>query len=332
MKPQNASPLHCFTGLRRSVALATLLLLPAAAQAQGFPEKPVQFIVPFPAGATLDAVVRQLGERMAEGLRQPVVVENKTGASGIIGLTAAAKSAPDGYTLVSVSNSFAANPILRKDLPFDAARDFAPVALIGSTPHVLAVHPGISAGTVKELVEQARQKPGSLSYGSGGAGTISHFAGELLKSAAGIDLVHVPFRGQGPALTATLSSSVSMTFGNMPEVMPHVRGGKLKALAIATAQRSSLAPQLPTIAESGYPSVTSESWYGFMVPARTPPEVIRRLNTEVNRALAHPELRARLIAQGVEPGGGSVDEFSAFLRQKSSDYARIIKEANIRAE
>lgn len=317
---------------RWNLAAVLICLLPTCAVAQAYPEKAVQIIVPFPAGATLDAVVRMVGERMAEGLKQSVVVENKTGASGIIGLSAAAKSAPDGYTMVSVSNSFAANPILRKDLPFDAARDFAPVAFIGATPHVLAVNPSVTANTVKELVEQARQRPGGLSYGSGGAGTISHFAGELLKSAAGIDLVHVPFRGQGPALTATLSSSVTMTFGNMPEVMPHARAGKLKAIAIATSVRSALAPQLPTIAEAGYPSVTSESWYGFMVPGRTPPELVKRLNVEVNRALAHPELRARLVAQGLEPGGGSTEDFAAYLRQKSAEYARIIKEANIRAE
>jgi tripartite-type tricarboxylate transporter receptor subunit TctC len=317
-------------------ALHSLVWLCAAASplaaAQNFPDKPVQIIVPFPPGASLDSMVRIVAQKLGESWNQRVIVENRTGASGIIGVSAGAKAAPDGYTLVAVSNSFAANTVLRKDMPYDAFKDFAPVTLLGAVPHVLVVHSSVPVQSVKELVDYAKQNPGRLNYASGGSGTISHLGAEMFKRAAGIDMVHVPYRGQGPALADVVSGQVSLTLGNIPEVMPHVKSGRVKALAVVKPTRSKLDPQIPTLAEAGYPGVISESWYGLVAPAGTPPDIVAKIQREVAKALANPEVNERLAGQGFEPAGSSPEAFKTFLQTQTAAYKKVIDEAKIKAD
>lgn len=319
------------TALRAAVAGLALLLAPPAG-AQAYPDKPVRIIVPFPPGATIDFLARLLAQKLGEDWGVNVFVENKSGAGGIVGIDAAAKSMPDGYTFVCVANSFAANPVLRKDLPYDTFKDLAPVTLVGVTPHVLVAFPALPANTVTELVAYAKQQPGRVTYASFGSGTTPHLAGETLKSMAGIDIVHVPYRGQIPALADVMAGQVSMTFGNLPDVMPQVAARKLKALAIATLQRSALAPELPTLGEAGLPGFTSDSWFGIAAPAKTPPAAVRKMQTQVADILRRPDVKSRLHTAGVEPSGNTPEQFGTFLQEQMAKYAAIIKAAGIKAE
>jgi len=319
------------TALRAAAAGLALLLAPPAG-AQAYPDKPVRIIVPFPPGATIDFLARLLAQKLGEDWGVNVFVENKSGAGGIVGIDAAAKSMPDGYTFVCVANSFAANPVLRKDLPYDTFKDLAPVTLVGVTPHVLVAFPALPANTVTELVAYAKQQPGKVTYASFGSGTTPHLAGETLKSMAGIDIVHVPYRGQIPALADVMAGQVSMTFGNLPDVMPQVAARKLKALAIATLQRSALAPELPTLGEAGLPGFTSDSWFGIAAPAKTPPAAVRKMQTQVADILRRPDVKSRLHTAGVEPSGNTPEQFGTFLQEQIAKYAAIIKAAGIKAE
>ena len=319
------------TALRAAVAGLALLLAPPAG-AQAYPDKPVRIIVPFPPGATIDFLARLLAQKLGEDWGVNVFVENKSGAGGIVGIDAAAKSMPDGYTFVCVANSFAANPVLRKDLPYDTFKDLAPVTLVGVTPHVLVAFPALPANTVTELVAYAKQQPGKVTYASFGSGTTPHLAGETLKSMAGIDIVHVPYRGQIPALADVMAGQVSMTFGNLPDVMPQVAARKLKALAIATLQRSALAPELPTLGEAGLPGFTSDSWFGIAAPAKTPPAAVRKMQTQVADILRRPDVKSRLHTAGVEPSGNTHEQVGTFLQEQMAKYAAIIKAAGIKAE
>lgn len=319
------------TALRAAVAGLALLLAPPAG-AQAYPDKPVRIIVPFPPGATIDFLARLLAQKLGEDWGVNVFVENKSGAGGIVGIDAGAKSAPDGYAFVCVANSFAANPVLRKDLPYDTFKDLAPVTLVGVTPHVLVAFPALPANTVTELVAYAKQQPGKVTYASFGSGTTPHLAGETLKSMAGIDIVHVPYRGQIPALADVMAGQVSMTFGNLPDVMPQVAARKLKALAIATLQRSALAPELPTLGEAGLPGFTSDSWFGIAAPAKTPPAAVRKMQTQVADILRRPDVKSRLHTAGVEPSGNTPEQFGTFLQEQMAKYAAIIKAAGIKAE
>jgi tripartite-type tricarboxylate transporter receptor subunit TctC len=299
--------------------------------AQGF-VRPVHIINPFPAGGTLDTVVRLIAQKMSEQVGQPVVVENRTGASGLIGLQAAAKAPADGHNMVAMANSFAVAPAVRSDLPYDPHKDFVPVTFIGRTPHVLAVHASSSLGSVQDLVAQAKQKPESVSYGTLGDGTYSHLVGVMFEKQAGVKLLQVPFRGSAPSIAALVANQITMVFGNLPEIMPQVKAGKLKALAVASPRRSPLAPELPTLAEAGFPGFTSESWYGFLAPGGTPPERVVSLQREVARALAQPDVKERLAGLAVVPGGEPPAEFASFLREQMATYAAIVREANIKVE
>lgn len=317
--------------LRAALAgLALLLALPAGAQS--YPDKPVRIIVPFPPGATIDFLARLLAQKLGEDWGVSVFVENKSGAGGIVGIDAGAKSAPDGYTYVCVANSFAANPVLRKDLPYDTFKDLAPVTLVGVTPHVLVAFPGLPANSMAELIAYAKQQPGKVTYASFGSGTTPHLAGETLKSMAGIDIVHVPYRGQIPALADVMAGQVSMTFGNLPDVMPQVAARKLKALAIATPQRSTLAPEMPTLGEAGLPGFTSDSWFGIAAPAKTPTAAVRKMQAQVADILRRPDVKSRLHTAGVEPSGNTPEQFGTFLQEQMAKYAAIIKAAGIKPE
>ncbi len=319
-----------FTTLLVNALLAFACASPLA-QAQ-WPAKPILIVIPFSAGGTLDAVTRLVGSKVSEGLGQPVVIENRTGAQGIIGFQSVAKAPPDGYTLVTVANSFAVNPAVRNDLPYDSVKDFAPLTSLGITPHILAVHPSVPANSVKELAALARQKPETLTYGTLGEGSYSHLVGKMFeKAAGGIKLVQVPFRGSAPSIVAVLGNQITMVFGNLPEIAPHMKAGKLKALAISATTRSPLVPDLPTMTEAGFPGFHSESWYGLVAPAGTPPEILSRLQREVARVLTLPDVKERLAAQSVSGGGETPEEFTASLKNLMVTYAAIAKETNIKA-
>ena len=318
------------TAMRGLPALAGMAGLGSAvgAQADSWPARPLHLVVPFPPGGTTDHVSRLLATEIGLGLGQPVVVDNKPGAGTVIGVDAVAKSSPDGYTLVCVANSFCANATLVKKLPYDTLRDLRPVALMGLSEHVLCTHPGSGIRTLADLARVAREKPGTLSYASFGNGTSAHLAGEMLRLRMGIDLVHVPYKGQSPALSDLLGGQVTLMFGNWPEFRAHVESGKLVALGKATAQRSVYAPQLPTLAEQGVPLV-SNSWNGLLAPAGTPDAVVQRLNAEVQRGLQSPRVKDAFAQGGIAAQGGSPEQFAAFVREDIDRYADVIRRAHI---
>ena len=314
----------------KKLLAATALLFSTLAAAQ-YPDKPVRVIVPFPAGATMDFAVRLVAQQLTADWGRPVVVENRTGNAGIIGTDAAAKSAPDGYTMLAVANSFAANPTLRKDLPYDTAKDFEPVALLGNTPLVLVGHISVPANTTAELVALAKKQPGKISYGAA-SGASPHLAMAWFKSVAGVDLQFVPYRGQAQAQTDLLAGQIQLVFGNLPDIHPHTRSGKLKAYGIATPQRSPLAPEIPTLTEAGYKGPEWDSWYGFLAPAKTPQDIIEKWAAGVRAALARADVKEKLAGVGLQPIGGTPAQFRAFLARTGADYAKIIQENGIKSE
>ena len=314
--------------MQRRHLLSAGLMLPFAARAQAWPAKAVKLIVPFPPGGTTDVVSRLVATEVAKALGQPMVVDNKPGAGTVIGVDAAAKSAPDGYTLVTVANSFCANQTLVKNLPYDSQRDLRPVALMGLSEHVLAAHPGSGIRSLADLVAQAKKQPGRLSYASFGNGTSAHLSGEMLKAAAGIDLIHVPYKGQAPALNDLLGGQVSVMFGNWPEFRAHVKAGKLVAVGMATLQRSVYAPEVPTLAEQGL-KLESNSWNGVLAPRGTPDAVVQRLNTEINAALKAPAVLQAFNEGGIAALPGAPERFAAFIASEIEKYAQVIRSARI---
>jgi tripartite-type tricarboxylate transporter receptor subunit TctC len=321
--------------LRRTV-LRTLVaaVLPtfaglANAQPAAFPTRNVTIIVPFPAGATLDFLVRQVAQQLAERWKHSVVVDNRTGAGGIVGISYGAKAPNDGYTLTAVANSFVANTVLRNDMPYDAFADFAPVTLLGAVPHVLVAGSGAPFKTIAELQRYGKDKTSMLSYSSGGNGTMSHLAGEMLKRSAGINAVHVPYRGQGPALADVVSGQVHLTFANLPEALPMIKEGRIRALAIAQHARSQLLPDVPTFAEVGMPTVISDSWYGLVAPKGTSPEIVARIQRDIASVMAQPEMRSKLLATGLEPAAPTPKAFEDFMRSTAQAYRRVITDAHI---
>ncbi|WP_213954491.1 tripartite tricarboxylate transporter substrate binding protein [Variovorax sp. dw_954] len=310
---------------------ATALLRPLHAHAQSWPGKPIRIVVPFTPGGTTDFVTRLVGVELAKSLGQPVIVENKPGAGTVIGVDAVAKSAPDGYTFVCVANSFAANQTLVKKLPYDTLKDLRPVALMGMSEHVLAANPASGIKTLADLRAQAKARPGTLSFASFGNGTSAHLSGEMLKLQIGLDIVHVPYKGQGPALADLLGGQVTVMFGNWPEFRSQIAAGKLVALGMATAKRSQYAPEIPTLAEQGVP-IESNSWNGLLAPAGTPDAVVQRMNDEVNRALASPAVVEAFHKGGIASLSGTPAEFAAFEQREIAKYADVIRKANIALE
>ena len=322
-----AMPLRCLP----AALVASIVLLwagIAAAQTQ-WPQRPVRIIVPFPAGgSTMESVVRTLTQDMQRTLGQAIIVEARPGAGTVIGVDLAAKST-DGHTFVGVANSFTVNQTLVKKLPYDTLKDLQPVILMARTSNVLAAHPSVVPADLAALVAYAKRNPGRLSYASFGNGTTAHFAGEMLKVAAGIDMVHIPYKGQGPALQDLLAGTVDIMFGNLPDFLPHIRAGKLKAYGTTFLKRVPQAPDLPTIAEQGFPGFETDSWYGLLAPAAASKEVVARLNAEFNRTLADQAVRASMIERGLEPLGGNVERFGEHLRNEIAKYARIVREARM---
>ena len=316
----------------KACALAALAIS-AAAQPQVYPAKPLRMIVAYPPGGGTDIVGRMLAQKLSESLGQSVVVENRGGASGNIGTELAARAAPDGYTILmgNVAPN-AINVSLFKDLPFDPVADFAPVSLVASTPNILVVHPSTPARTVKEVIALAKAKPGTLNFASAGVGSSSHLAGELFRILARADIVHVPYKGAGPAMVDVLSGQVQLYFATMPAAMPHVKPGKLAPVAVTSARRSQALPDLPTVAESGVPGYEASTWYGVLAPARTPSAVVARLRGDIVKILADAALHARLADQGFDPVGSSPEEFGAYIKSEILKWGKVIRDAGIRPE
>jgi len=313
---------------RHLLQAAALAGLPVLSNAQVWPGKSLRFVVPFPPGGTTDVVTRLIATEVSKALGQAIVVENKPGAGTVIGVDSVAKSAPDGYSFVTVANSFCVNQTLVKKLPYDSTKDLRPVALMGMSEHVLATHP--SSG-IKTLADIAKAKAGTLSYASFGQGTSAHLAGEMLKAQTGADITHIPYKGQAPALADLLGGQVSLMFGNWPEFRAHVQSGKLIALGMATAKRSVYAPAIPTLTEQGV-KVESNSWNGLLAPAGTPDAVVQRLNAEVNKALSSPSVIDAFQKGGIASMSGSPTQFAEFIQSEIARYAEVIRKANITAE
>ena len=304
----------------------------AQAPAANYPTKQIRVIVPFPAGGPTDAIARAIGQKLNETWGQAVIVDNRPGAGGNIGTELAAKSPPDGYTLFIGTVANAINQSLFARLPFDFVRDFAPVTQNYVTGLILAVHPSLPVSSVRELIALAKARPGELSYSSSGVGGTPHLSGELFNSMAGVKMVHVPYKGSAPAMADLLGGHVQLTFDNMLSVLPQVKAGKLRGLAVTLTARSPLAPELPTIAESGLTGFEVKSWNGVVVPTGTPKEIIARLNTEIVRILRQPELREKFLVQGVELVPTTPEEFGAFIKQDIAKWAKVIQLSGARAE
>lgn len=315
------------------VGLPLAFGIAADAIAQTYPSKPIRIIVPFPAGGNADILARILGQKMAESLGQQIIVDNRAGAAGIIGAQAAAKSPPDGYTLfMGTTGTQTTNPAVYARLPYDPLRDFAPVSNFAGSPYVLVVHPSLPVRNLKELIALARARPGALHYASFGAGSSAHLTGVLLQTMARIDIVHVAYKGGPPALADLVGGHVEMMFNLLPGILPHVKAAKLRAIAVAAEKRAAAIPEMPTFAESGMPDFYSDSWYGIFVPAGTPKDVVSKLNAEVLRVLALPEVKQRLAAEGAEPMGGSPEQFAEQIRRDLARWTRVAKGADIKIE
>ena len=316
-------------GLRvaSACALAAIgCLLTDAGYAQAYPTRPIRLVVPFPAGGSLDVVARAIGQKLTEAWGQPVVIDNRPGAGGNIGADLVAKSAPDGYTILEGAlSTHAVNVSLYHKLPYDPIKDFAPITLVAITPNVLVLNRAFPVNSVSELITYAKAHPGALAFGSGSNGSAGHLAGELFKADTGIDMVHVPYKGGAPALQALLAGDTQLMFDNLANSTPQLKAGKLKALAVTTGKRSPLAPELPTLAESGLPGFDIYTWWGLLAPAGTRPEIIAKWNAEVARILGTPEMRAFFAGEGAEPAPTTPDEFAALIRSETTKYARIVK-------
>jgi tripartite-type tricarboxylate transporter receptor subunit TctC len=312
-------------------ALFIAAFLPMTTAAQSYPSKPLRLIIPFPPGGSNDVVGRMIAAQLATRLDKPVIVDNQGGAGGLIGAEMAAKSQPDGYTLLLISVAFAFNPAIYK-LPYDPATAFTPVAMLGAGPVVIAVTSKLPVSSVKELIALAMEKPGELNYATAGIGSFQHLASELFKLQAGVDIVHIPFKGGGPAMMDVIAGNTQITIGSLIQMLPQIKAGRLKALGVGSANRIAALPDLPTISEAGVPGYEVTNWWGIVVPAGTPRSVIDRLNKDLTAIVASPETKQRFETEGSEPLSMSVDEAGRFIAAETVKWARVVKDAGIRAE
>jgi len=318
------------TTIRACGAIA-LCAVGAAASAQPvYPVKPIRLVVPFVPGGSTDFIARIMGQKLDEALGQQVIVENRAGAGGNIGLDYVAKSPPDGYTLIfGHVGTFGFGPSLYQKLPYDPVRDFAPIVLFAMVPNMLVVHPSLPARNVKELVALAKARPGRINYGSSGNGSASHLATEYFKLLSKTDITAIPYKGTGPLVTDVIAGEISLTITGVPPLYPHVQSGRLRALGVGSTKRLSLLPDLPTIAEAGVPGYESSTWFGPLAPARTPREIVVRLNAELMKILQRPDIRSRFAAEGVEGLGSTPEEFGAYIKAEIERWGRVIKAAGI---
>ena len=308
------------------------VVMAAVGAENGYPSKPIHWIVPFPPGGPTDLLARTVGEKLSAAWHQPVIIENKPGAAGNLGVEIAAKASADGYTLVVVpTGNITVNPTLYPNLPYKQS-DLAPVTMLATVENVLVVHPSVQARSMQELVALAKAKPGALTFASPGAGSQAHLAGELIKLAADIDMVHVPYKGVGPALNDLLGGHVSMMFSQVSSALPHIQSGKLRALGVASHKRSPIIPELPTIAEQGFPDFEAVSWYALMVAAGTPRDVIRKLHTETTRILRLPDVKGKLAGLGADAVGSTPEELATTIRVETARWAEVIRKQRIKPE
>jgi tripartite-type tricarboxylate transporter receptor subunit TctC len=312
-----------------TVMLASLLPVPPAAGQAGYPAKPIRLIAPVQPGGGVDLVARTIADRLGRALKESIIVDNQSGGGGVVGAMATAKAAPDGYTLmVGYVGTHGTNPAVRK-LPYDAVRDFTPVAMVGGTPNVLVVPPALPVSSLREFIAYAKANPGKLSYGSSGPGTLTHLAMEQLKIAADLDVVHVPYRGIGPAITDILGGQTQALFPGLAAALPHIKAGKMKPLAVTGTRRHPLLPDVPTFDELGYPGFDGVQWYGIVGPANMPAPIVKRLNEEINKLLESPELRERLSGEALEPMPMSPAEFGKYMRDDIAKWSKLARDRNI---
>ena len=308
-------------------------LVAATAVAQEFPNKAIRFILPYPVGGSIDIAGRMVAQRLAESLGQSVVVDNRTGAGGVVGTEAAAHAPADGYTLLmGGTGTLALSPYLRRRLPYDPDRDFVPVTRLVIIPYVLVVHPALRVSDIGELIALAKARPDEINYASGGSGSAPHLAGELFKTLANVRLTHVPYKGSTPAITDTISGQVQLTFTGIPSVLAHIRSGRLRPIGVTSAKRASALPDVPTIAESGVPGYVMEPWFGVLLPARTPNALVVRLNGELLKILQNPAIRERLAVEGFEAAGDTPAQFAAYIKLEQAKWADVIRKAGIVAD
>ena len=323
--------------LARSVAAMAIAMLPclahAQAPAQPWPSKPIRYVVPFAAGGSTDIMGRTIAEKLSVALGQPVVVENKPGAGGGLGAAEVAKAVPDGYTIMGGTiSTHAINASLYKDLPYDPVKDFVAITLIARVPNMLVVNNDVKAKDVAELIKLMKASPGKWNFASAGNGTSQHLSGELFKGMAGVEMQHIPYKGSPPALTDVMGGSVSMTFDNITTAWPLAKGGKLKALAVTTAKRSPVAPEVPTLAESGLPGYEVGSWQGVFAPAGVPPEIVKRLNTEIVKIINMPDVQKKMIELGAEPVGDTPEQFGAFVKAEGVKWGDVVKKSGAKVD
>ena len=322
--------------VRIATLAACAFLAPSAHAAEpvaAYPSKPVRLVVPFTPGGSTDILARAVGQKLSESWGQPVVVDNRPGAGGIIGMETVAKAAPDGYTLVMGHiGTLAANPALYKTLPYDPVKDFAPCTLIARVPNVLVVGPAVPSRSVAELIALAKANPGKLDYGSGGNGSAAHLATEYFKLKAGVDLQHIPYKGTAPALQDLLGGQIALMMTGLPPVLPHVKAGRLRILGVASAQRLKMFPDIPTIAESGVRGFEATQWYGILAPAATPKDVVAKLNREFVKALTDPVVAAKLASEGADPAGGTPEQFATFIASEIELWGKVIRATGAKVE
>jgi len=313
-----------------TAGFASLLLALSAAHAQDYPARGIRIVVPVAAGGSPDVLARIIGEQMRARMGQPVVVENRVGAGQMIGADHVAKSVPDGYTIMLPTATFCSSAAIQPKLPFDPVNDLTGVALVGSGPLVVVVHPSFPVRSIRELLTVTRSRPGQINYGSAGTGSIIHLAAEVFAANTGVDIVHVPFKSAAPAVTAVVSGEVPMMFISLPSVRPQMQGRRLRAIAVTSAQRSSLVPELPTVSESGVPGYEAGQWWGVLAPAKVPANIIGRLNGEINTILSGDDMRNRLAGEGAEVRSMTAEAFTALIRSEIARYRKVVRERNIR--
>jgi tripartite-type tricarboxylate transporter receptor subunit TctC len=315
------------------LSIGIALLGSAPALAQSYPNKPIRIIIAQAPGSATDVISRVVGNRLTEGLGQPIVVEARPGAGGVVGTEAAARSAPDGYTLFMANNStHGSNPAVYPKLPYDAVKDFAPISFVASVPYVLVVDPALPVKSVRELIALAKASPGKMNYASAGNGSTHQFCAELLKSTAGIDVTHIPYKGSPPGVAAVLAGEVSMMFANLTDVGAQIKSGRVKALAVTTLERAELQPDVPTMVESGVAEFEITSWFGLLAPAATPAAVVGRLNAEMVKVLARDDVKSTLGAQGLNVAASSPEQFAAHIKSEIARFTKIARAAGIKAE
>jgi len=316
----------------RFMALVLCTLVLSAGAQEPYPSRPLRFILPFPPGGGTDILGRLIAERLSASLGQPVVTENRGGAGGNVGAEAAARSAPDGYTIVLCAPSLAISPSLYSKLNYDPVKDFAPVSLVATVPNVMITHPSVPAQTLQEFIAHARTRPGTMNFGSGGNGTSNHLAGELFNIVTGAKLVHIPYKGVNLAMQDVLSGQIHLVVIGIPAAAPHIKAGRLRALAVVTPQRTAALPEVPTTDEAGLKDFEVTTWYGVLAPAGTPRPVIARLNSELVKIIHAPEVKERLAASGTEPRTSTPEEFAAYLKQEIAKWGDVVRKANLKAD